>query len=50
MVTEVVMKATFMLLAISAVMVFAPSLAADTIHDQLNGPEAGSPKAGFAMP
>ena len=36
------MKATFMLLAISAVMVFASSLAADTIHDQLNGTWSGS--------
>jgi hypothetical protein len=42
MVTEVVMKATFMLLAISAVMAFAPSLTAGTIHDQLNGTWSGS--------
>jgi hypothetical protein len=36
------MKAKLMLLAISAVMVFATSLAADTIHDQLNGTWSGS--------
>jgi hypothetical protein len=39
---EVVMKARFLFFAISAALLLAASLAADTIHDQLNGTWSGS--------
>jgi hypothetical protein len=39
---EVVMKTRFLFFAISAALLLAASLAADTIHDQLNGTWSGS--------
>jgi hypothetical protein len=39
---EVVMKTRFLFFAISAVLLLAASLAAETIHDQLNGTWSGS--------
>jgi hypothetical protein len=39
---EVVMKTRFLCFAISAALLLAASLAADTIHDQLNGTWSGS--------
>jgi hypothetical protein len=39
---EVVMKTRFLFFAISAALLFAASLAADTIQDQLNGTWSGS--------